>query len=100
MHIQPVSGLRRMTHGARHMGKGKEHACYIESKPKVFEKEFAEKVGIAHAVAVSSGTADMPRLNTLGCPAEFNRVNPGEIRSDKLNAACCDFVNLTRYGKR
>ena len=26
-----------------------------------FEQEFAEKVGIAHAVAVSSGTAAMPR---------------------------------------
>jgi len=44
-----------------------------------FEREFAEKVVIPYAVAVSSGTADMPRLNTLRCPAEFNRVNPGEI---------------------
>ena len=26
-----------------------------------FENEFAEKVGIPYAVAVSSGTADMPR---------------------------------------
>jgi len=29
-----------------------------------FENEFAEKVGILYAVAVSSGTADMPLLNT------------------------------------
>jgi len=26
-----------------------------------FEREFSEKVGISHAVAVSSGTAAMPR---------------------------------------
>ena len=26
-----------------------------------FEREFSKKVGIAHAVAESSGTADMPR---------------------------------------
>ena len=42
-----------------------------------FEREFAEKVGIPYAVAVSSGTAAMPRLNTLRCPSEFNWVNPG-----------------------
>ena len=29
-----------------------------------FEKEFAEYVGIKHCVALSSGTAAMPRLNT------------------------------------
>jgi len=40
-----------------------------------FEREFAEKVGIPYSVAVSRGTADMPRLNTLRCPAEFNGVN-------------------------
>ncbi len=41
----------------------------------VFEKEFAEYVGIKHCLAVSSGTAAMPWLNTLCCPAEFNGVN-------------------------
>ena len=30
----------------------------------VFEREFAEKVGIPYAVAVASCTAAMPRLNT------------------------------------
>ena len=40
-----------------------------------FEREFAEYVGIKHCVALSSGTAAMPRLNTLYCPAEFNGVN-------------------------
>ena len=30
-----------------------------------FEQEFAEKVGIVHAVAVSSGTAAMPWRNSL-----------------------------------
>ena len=34
-----------------------------------FEREFAEVVGIRHCAAVSSGTADMPRLNTLRCPS-------------------------------
>jgi len=29
-----------------------------------FEREFAEYVGIKHCLAVSSGTAAMPRLNT------------------------------------
>jgi len=37
-----------------------------------FEREFAAKVGIPNAVAVASGTAAMPRLNTLRFPAEFN----------------------------
>ena len=40
-----------------------------------FEREFAEYVGIPYTVALSSGTAAMPRLNTLYCPAEFNGVN-------------------------
>ena len=40
-----------------------------------FEREFAEYVGIPHAVALSSGTAAMPWLNTLRCPAEFNGIN-------------------------
>jgi len=44
-----------------------------------FEQEFAEKAEILYAVAVASGTATMPRLNTLRCPSELNRVNPSEI---------------------
>ena len=37
-----------------------------------FEREFAEYVGIKHCVALSSGTAAMPRLNG---PEGFNGVN-------------------------
>ena len=53
-----------------------------------FEFEFADKVGIAHAVAVSSGTAarpwwnsftpvkwPSPRLNSLGLNRAFHGVN-------------------------
>ena len=32
-----------------------------------FEQEFAKYAGIPYAVAVSSRTANMPRLNTLRC---------------------------------
>ncbi len=87
--IQNNSTSKRIFLSPPHMG-GEElrfieeafESNYIASLgPTVdaFEHEFAEKVGIPYAIAVASGTADMPRLNTLRCPAEFNRVNPGEI---------------------
>ena len=64
-----------------------------------FEQEFAEYVGIKHCLALSSGTAAMPWLNTLRCPAEFNGVNI--LRSGFLewgrpqwNGPQYDFLNL------
>ncbi len=49
-----------------------------------FEQEFAEKVRIPHAVAVSSGTAAMPRLNMPQLNKSikaFNGVNLAVLRN-------------------
>ena len=49
-----------------------------------FEREIAEKLGIPYAVAVASGTADMPRLNTPQLNKSikaFNGVNLAVLRS-------------------
>jgi len=49
-----------------------------------FEQEFSENVGIANAVPVSIGTADMPRLNTPQLNKStkvFNGVNLAVLRS-------------------
>ena len=49
-----------------------------------FEREFAEKVGIANAAAVSSGTAAMPRLNMPQLNKSikaFNGVNLAVLRN-------------------
>ena len=42
-----------MAQGVRE--KEKRIPAILKLSPKMFEKEFAEKVGIAYAVAVSSG---------------------------------------------
>ena len=45
-----------------------------------FEREFAEVVGIRHcAAAVSSGTADRPRLNTPQLNKSIKAFNPSTI---------------------
>jgi len=59
-----------------------------------FEREFAAKVGIPNAVAVASGTAAMPRLNTLRFPAEFNP--DGIITENAFHRA--GGVNIWRSG--
>ena len=44
-----------------------------------FECEFAEKVEIPYAAAVSSGTAAMPRLNTPQLNKSIKAFNPSTI---------------------
>ena len=84
---EPKARLGRIFLSPQHMGGEELHfikeafdSNYIAPVgPMVdaFEREFAVVVGIRYCAAVSSGTADMPRLNTLRCPSEFNGINPG-----------------------
>ena len=65
-----------------------------------FEREFAEKVGIAHAVAVSSGTAAMHlALDLLGVGeqrAERGKGQRSEVSTEAKRRSHCFYTDFHR----